>query len=85
MFILGTILGAFIGMLLTAYISIDTINEYQSLVNESRQMLRNAEDEVVCLVAENKELYQENKDLRFENEELRDKIKELVTDRKSEN
>ena len=75
MFLLGTILGAFIGMFLTACIAADTINEYQSLVKESRQALRNAEDEVVCLVQENKELYIKNKDLRFKNEELRDEIK----------
>lgn len=85
MFLLGITLGAILGMFLTACIAADTINEYQSLVKESRQMLRNAEDEVVCLVSENKELHTENKDLRFENEELRDEIKKLVTDRKSEN
>ncbi len=85
MFLLGTTLGIIIGMLLMAYIFVDTINEKDSLVNESRQALRNAEYEVVCLVAENKQLYTENKDLRFENEELRDEIKKLVTDGKSEN
>lgn len=86
MFLLGIILGIFIGMLITACMSVSTINEYQSLVKESRQMLRNAEDEVVVLVEENRELYRENKDLRFENEELTHNVKkELVTDGKSEN
>lgn len=86
MFILGIMLGAFIGVILMACIAADTINEKQSLINKSRQALRNAENEVVCLVQENKELYAENKDLRFENEELKDKAKkELVTDSQSEN
>lgn len=85
MFLLGIILGVIVGMFLIACIAVDTINEKQSLINKSRRALRNAENEVVCLVQENKELYIENKDLRFENEELRDKIRELVTDRKSEN
>lgn len=86
MFLLGIILGIFIGMLLMAYIFVDTINEKQSLVNESRQALRNAENEVVALVKENRQLYIENKDLRFENEELTHNVKkELVTDGKSEN
>lgn len=74
MFLLGTILGLFIGMLLMACISVNKINERQSLVNEGRQALTNAEDEVVCLVKENKTLYGENKVLRFENEELREVI-----------
>ncbi len=86
MFLLGIILGIIIGMFLMAYIFVDTINEKDSLVNESRQALRNAEDEVVALVKENRQLYIENKDLRFENEELTHNIKkELVTDSQSEN
>lgn len=86
MFLLGIMLGTIIGILLMAYIFVDTINEKDSLVNESRQALRNAEDEVVALVEENRELYIENKDLRFENEELTHNIKkELVTDSQSEN
>lgn len=71
MFILGAILGLLIGTILIACICVNTINESQSLVYESRQALRNAEDEVVCLVEENKTLYAENKDLRYENEELK--------------
>ncbi len=86
MFLLGIMLGTIIGMFLMAYIFVDTINEKDSLVNESRQALRNAEDEVVALVEENRQLYIENKDLRFENEELTHNIKkELVTDSQSEN
>lgn len=86
MFLLGTTLGIIIGMLLMAYIFVDTINEKDSLVNESRQALRNTENEVVALVKENRQLYIKNKDLRFENEKLTHNIKkELVTDGKSEN
>lgn len=86
MFLLGIMLGIIIGMLSMAYIFVDIINEKDSLVNESRQALRNTENEVVALVKENRQLYIENKDLRFENEELTHNIKkELVTDSQSEN
>lgn len=77
--ILLILIGIILGMLLMAYIFVDTINEKQSLVNESRQALRNAEDEVVALVKENRELYIENKELTHNVK------KELVTDGKSEN
>ena len=72
MFLLGIMLGTIIGILLMAYIFVDTINEKDSLVNESRQALRNAENEVVALVEENRELTHNIK-------------KELVTDYQSEN
>lgn len=86
MLLLGVLLGILIGMFLMACVVVDKINEMQSLINRSRRALRDAEDEVVCLVQENKELYAENKNLRFENEELRDNIKnKLVRDYQSEN
>ncbi len=86
MFLLGITLGIIIGMFFMSCLSINTVNEKDSLINARTRALRNAEDEVVALVEENRELYIENKDLRFENEELRHNAKkELVTDRKSEN
>lgn len=72
MFFLGTVLGLFIGMFLMACVSINTINEKDSLIYARTKALENAEDEAKLLNKENKALYEENKDLRFENEELRD-------------
>ena len=44
--------------------------EKQSLIEASREALKNAEKEVSELTKENKALYEENKDLRFEIDEL---------------
>ena len=86
MFLLGITLGIIIGMFFMSCLSINTVNEKDSLINARTRALRNAEDEVVALVEENRQLYIENKDLRFENEELTHNIKkELVTDSQSEN
>ena len=66
-------------------------NELQSLVDESRNALKEAESKlenrnilIADLQKKNEELtneniavYEENKDLRFENEEIRDIIKEI--------
>lgn len=89
MFLIGValiVLGLFIGAFLMACVAVNTINEMQSLIDARTKKLKDAEDEVVALVEENRELYIVNKDLRFENEELTHNIKkELVTDGKSEN
>lgn len=97
MFILGIILGAFIGMFLMSCISLNTINEKDSLVKASRKSLKRAENQVRDLNEENKVLYKENKELEVNivdlenniellvNNSKNKKIKELVTDSKSEN
>ena len=62
--------------------------EKQSLIEASREALKNAEKEVSELTKENKALYEENKDLRFENDELKDfltRVKNLVNSNKYNN
>ena len=100
MFLLGIILGVVVGMFLMSCLSINTINEKQSLINARTKKLEDAEDEVACLVEENKTLYKENKKQRELLTEVADrvfccpldsekivlnKIKELVRDYQSEN
>lgn len=100
MFLLGTMLGIILGMFLTACMSVNTINEKQSLINARTKSLKNAEDIAKHLNEENKELYAENKEQRELLAEVADrafccpldsekivlnKIKELVTDSQSEN
>ncbi len=53
--------------------------EKQSLLQESRQALRRAENKVQNLNEENIAVHEENKDLRFENEELRDIINKIYS------
>ncbi len=53
--------------------------EKQSLLQESRQALRRAENKVQNLNEENTAVHEENKDLRFENEELRDIINKIYS------
>lgn len=63
-------------------------NEKQSLIEASREALKNAEKEVSELTKENKALYEENKDLRFEIDELTDfftRVTKLVNSNKYNN
>ena len=97
MFILGTLVGVIIGMFLMSCISVNTINEKDSLVRASRKSLRRAENKVRDFNEENKVLYKENKELEVNIVDLENniellvnnsrskKLKELVTDGKSEN
>lgn len=62
--------------------------EKQSLIEASREALKNAEKEVSELTKENKALYEENKDLRFEIDELTDfftRVTKLVDSNKYNN
>lgn len=62
--------------------------EKQSLIEASREALKNAEKEVSELTKENKALYEENKDLRFEIDELTDfftRVTKLVNSNKYNN
>lgn len=46
MFIFGMLLGAIIGMFIIALMSVDTINEAESLARASRKSLRRAEEKI---------------------------------------
>lgn len=62
--------------------------EKQSLIEASREALKNAEKEVSELTKENKALYEENKDLKFEIDELTDfftRVTKLVNSNKYNN
>lgn len=97
LYILILLIGIFIGMFILALISVDKINEMQSLINSSRRSLRNAEDRVternkLIKIQRNQIEKQKIKITDLENNiELlvnnskNKKIKELVTDSKSEN
>ena len=96
MFIFGMLLGAIIGMFIIALMSVDTINEAESLARASRKSLRRAEDKVRDLNEENKVLYKEKKELEVKIVDLENNIeflfnnlseqkKKLVIDGKSKN
>lgn len=97
MFILGIVLGIIIGMFILALISIDTINEKQSLITASRKSLARAEETITernKLIKLQREQIEEQKskitDLKnnieiLVNNSKNKKIKELVTDSQSEN
>ena len=78
LYIIVFLIGLIIGMFIIALISVDTINESESLVRASRKSLKESEDKVEDLNEENKYLHEENKDLRFENEELRELLTEIA-------
>lgn len=96
MFIFGMLLGAIIGMFIIALMSVDTINEAESLARASRKSLRRAENKVRDLNEENKVLYKEKKELEVKIVDLENNIeflfnnlseqkKKLVIDGKSKN
>lgn len=96
MFIFGMLLGAIIGMFIIALMSVDTINEAESLARASRKSLRRAENKVRDLNEENKVLYKEKKELEVKIIDLENNIeflfnnlseqkKKLVIDGKSKN
>ena len=96
MFIFGMLLGSIIGMFIIALMSVDTINEAESLARASRKSLRRAEDKVRDLNEENKVLYKEKKELEVKIVDLENNIeflfnnlseqkKKLVIDGKSKN
>lgn len=97
LFLLGFLLGSIIGMSIIALISIDKINESESLARASRKSLANAEDRVkernklIKIQSEdiktlkNKIVDLENNIELLVNNSKNKKIKELVTDSKSEN
>ncbi len=97
MFLLGIILGIFIGMFLMACVSINTINEKQSLINARTIALENAENKID---ERNKFIKNQSKDIKTLRNKIIDlenniellvnnsknkKVKELVHDGKSEN
>lgn len=97
MFLLGTILGVVVGMFLMSCISINTINEKDSLIYAKTKALENAETKVE---ERNKFIKNQSKDIKTLRNKIVDlenniellvnnsrnaKIKELVTDGKSEN
>lgn len=78
MFLLGTILGLFIGMFLMSCLSINTINEKDSLIYARTKDLKNAEKRAEDLNNENKELKTLRKQTVHSNTILVDKNKELT-------
>lgn len=97
MFLLGTILGLFIGMILTSCMSANTINEKDSLIYARTISLENAEKRVK---ERNKFIKNQSEDIKTLRNKIVDlenniellvnnskskKLKELVTDGKSEN
>ena len=97
LFLLGILLGSIIGMSIIALISIDKINESESLVKASRKSLANAENRITernklikiqsedIKTLKNKIVDLENNIELLVNNSKNKKIKELVTDSKSEN
>ena len=67
MFIVGMLLGITIGMFIIAMISIDKINEIESLVIASRKSLKNAEDRIL----------QKNKLIRIQNKEIQKQLEKI--------
>ena len=76
LYILVFFIGAFIGMTLMALTTVSKITEMQSLIDASRKALADAEDKITDL--------KNNIELLVNNSKNK-KIKELVTDGKSEN
>ena len=97
MFILGTLVGVIIGMTLITLTASSKIGEMQSLINSSRKSLANAEERVkernklIKIQSEdiktlkNKIVDLENNIELLVNNSRSKKLKELVTDGKSEN
>lgn len=94
MFIFGMLLGAIIGMFIIALMSVDTINEAESLARASRKSLKEAEDEIeelkeIRINAESRATEYARKIKKIENIVLQkgqgsivdrfDKIKEVIT------
>ena len=97
LYILVTFIGAIIGIILMALVSVEDINEKQSLIDASRKALADAEEKITErneLIKEQRKQIKElevkitdlknNIELLVNNSENK-KLKELVTDGKSEN
>lgn len=96
MFIFGMLLGAIIGMFIIALMSVDTINEAESLARASRKSLANAENRITernkLIKTQLKQIEQQkSKIIDLENNieflfnNLSEQKKKLVIDGKSKN
>ena len=96
MFIFGMLLGAIIGMFIVALMSVDTINEAESLARAIRKSLANAENRITernKLIKTQREQIKEQKEritdlennIEFLFNNLSEQKKKLVIDGKSKN
>ena len=96
MFIFGMLLGAIIGVFIIALMSVDTINEAESLARASRKSLANAENRITernKLIKTQREQIKEQKEritdlennIEFLFNNLSEQKKKLVIDGKSKN
>lgn len=97
MYIVVLMIGILLGMILYSMLSVNRINEMQSLIDTSRKSLANAEDRVTernkLIKSQSKEIeelkskivdLENNIELLVNNSKCK-KLKELVTDNESEN